>query len=66
MLFVCFTALHLYANYKAVTSVVMSTLNKSRFQILVNHYLATGEIASPEYVNQQESVFVGKYCLFLT
>jgi hypothetical protein len=59
MLFVCFTCLHLFANYKAVTSVVMSTLNKARLQIVVNHYLQTGEIGSPEFVNQKESVFVG-------
>ncbi|XP_062509007.1 RUS family member 1-like isoform X2 [Corticium candelabrum] len=59
ILFVCFTGLHLFANFKAVSSVVMSTLNTSRLQIVVNHYLETGEIGSPEYVNQQESVFLG-------
>lgn len=57
----CFTGLHLFANFKAVSSVVMSTLNTSRLQIVVNHYLETGEIGSPEYVNQQESVFLGIY-----
>ncbi|XP_065831555.1 RUS family member 1-like [Oscarella lobularis] len=57
-LFFIFTCLHLYANYQAVTSVVMDSLNKARLQILVNQYMKTGTIGSLEQINQEESVFL--------
>lgn len=55
-LFLLFTLLHLFANYSAVTSVVMETLNQARLHILVHHYLQTGRVLSLQEVNYKEPV----------
>lgn len=55
-LFCLFTALHLYANYSAVTSVVMETFNQARLHILVNEYFRTETVLSPREVNRREPV----------
>ncbi|XP_035660501.1 RUS family member 1-like isoform X2 [Branchiostoma floridae] len=55
-LFFVFTCLHLFANYNAVTCVVMETLNQSRLHILVSHYLRTGVVLNPAQANVQEPV----------
>lgn len=59
-LFLLFTLLHLFANYSAVTSVVMETLNQARLHILVHHYLQTGEVLSLQEVNYKEPVLWSK------
>ncbi|XP_061188413.1 RUS family member 1-like [Saccostrea echinata] len=56
ILFVFFTMLHLFANYSAVTSVIMESLNLARLHILVKDYLQTGRILSPEEGNYREPV----------
>jgi hypothetical protein len=38
-----FTIFHLYANYKAVTSVVMERLNRQRTDILIDAFLASNQ-----------------------
>ncbi|XP_061080051.1 RUS1 family protein C16orf58 homolog [Conger conger] len=58
-LFFIFTVFHLLANYRAVRSVVMETLNEARLSILLHHYLRDGRILSPSEANQRESVFLG-------
>ncbi|KAJ8312647.1 hypothetical protein KUTeg_010020 [Tegillarca granosa] len=55
-LFLLFTALHLYANYKAVTSVVMETFNQARLHIVVKEYLTSFTIPSVANVNYKEPV----------
>ncbi|KAI8506095.1 hypothetical protein Bbelb_164480 [Branchiostoma belcheri] len=55
-LFFVFTCLHLFANYNAVTCVVMETLNQSRLHILVSQYLRTGVVLNPAQANLQEPV----------
>lgn len=58
ILFFLFTVLHLFANYKAVRSVVMGTLNEARLSIVLNWYLLHGQLLSPVEANQKEPVFL--------
>ncbi|XP_060758165.1 RUS1 family protein C16orf58 homolog isoform X2 [Neoarius graeffei] len=58
ILFFLFTALHLFANYKAVRSVVMETLNEARLAIVLRRYLLDGQILSPAEANRREPVFL--------
>ncbi|XP_048582517.1 RUS family member 1 [Nematostella vectensis] len=59
VLFIIFTFLHLYANYCAVSSVVMETLNTTRLQIVTNEFLRTGHVLSPDEVGKMEPVIFG-------
>ncbi|XP_035511530.1 RUS1 family protein C16orf58 homolog [Morone saxatilis] len=56
-LFFLFTILHLFANYKAVRSVVMETFNEARLSIMLQQYLGDRRILSPPEANQREPVF---------
>ncbi|XP_053473767.1 RUS1 family protein C16orf58 homolog [Ictalurus furcatus] len=58
VLFFLFTALHLFANYKAVRSVVMETLNEARLAIVLRRYLLDGQILCPAEANRSEPVFL--------
>lgn len=58
MLFFLFTVLHLFANYKAVRSVVMETLNEARLSIVLHQYLLDGQLLSPSEANRKEPVFL--------
>ncbi len=59
-LFVILTMLHLYANYKAVTSLVFETLNKERLlRVLDSYYQRNKGVPSPADVNKKENVIVG-------
>ncbi|XP_029013995.1 RUS1 family protein C16orf58 homolog [Betta splendens] len=57
-LFFLFTILHLFANYKAVRSVVMETFNEARLSIVLHQYLSNKAILSPYEANQREPVFI--------
>ncbi|XP_020501388.2 RUS1 family protein C16orf58 homolog [Labrus bergylta] len=57
-LFFLFTVLHLFANYKAVRSVVMETFNEARLSIVLRQYLRDKRILSPREANQREPVFI--------
>ncbi|XP_029294280.1 RUS family member 1 [Cottoperca gobio] len=57
-LFFLFTVLHLFANYKAVRSVVMDTFNEARLSIVLQQYLRDRRILSPLEANQTEPVFL--------
>ncbi|XP_043942562.1 RUS family member 1 [Protopterus annectens] len=57
ILFILFTSLHLFANYRAVRGIVMETLNQSRLRIVLNHYLKEGKILTPAAANAKEPVF---------
>lgn len=61
-LFFIFTFLHLYANFRAVSSVVMETTSLSRLHLLVTEFLSTGHIMTPQEVGNREPVIFGK-CL---
>lgn len=58
ILFFLFAVLHLFANYKAVRSVVMETLNEARLSIVLHRYLLDGQLLSPAEANQKEPVFL--------
>lgn len=62
-LFFIFTFLHLYANFRAVSSVVMETVSLPRLHLLVTEYLYAGRIMTPEEVGSREPVVFGKSCL---
>ncbi|KAG7272664.1 hypothetical protein CRUP_008492, partial [Coryphaenoides rupestris] len=57
-LFFVFTALHLFANYKAVRSVVMETFNEARLSVVLREYLRSGRVLRPADGNRQEPVFL--------
>ncbi|XP_075704978.1 RUS family member 1 [Rhinoderma darwinii] len=59
LLFLVLTGLHLYANYRAVRSVVMETLNQSRLAIVLEHFLLEGQILRPAQANHKEPLFPG-------
>ncbi|KAM5126174.1 RUS family member 1, partial [Mantella aurantiaca] len=59
LLFLLLTSLHLYANYRAVRSVVMETLNQSRLNIILEHYLQEGRILRPAEANRMEPLLPG-------
>lgn len=57
--FISFTLLHIFANYRAVSCVVMETFNRSRYAIVVKSFLETaGDIAPVAWVNACESVWI--------
>lgn len=56
-LFVGFTLLHVYSNFRAVSSVVMETLNLTRFFLVVTRFVENGRVTSPRLANQSESVW---------
>lgn len=59
ILFVLLTFVHIIANYRAVSCVVMETFNQSRYGILVRHFLEkAGDIAPVDWVNARESVWI--------
>ncbi|KAM4698028.1 RUS family member 1 isoform 2-T2 [Rhinophrynus dorsalis] len=59
LLFFLLTSLHLYANYRAVRSIVMDTLNQSRLSIVLHHYLKDGQILAPAAANRREPLLPG-------
>ena len=61
MLFFVFTFLHLYSNYRAVSSVVMETINQARMHLLVSEFLSEGRLMTPEEVGHREPVLFGEF-----
>ncbi|KAK2581179.1 hypothetical protein KPH14_007983 [Odynerus spinipes] len=51
-------AVHLYANYSAVKSLRLTTLNEDRLALLVKDYFIHGTVSDPAEVNKKESVFL--------
>ena len=47
---------HLFANYKAVKSVIMQTFNRNRYHLLAQNYLNDAKIQSPYNINKMEPV----------
>jgi len=59
-LFALFTAIHLFANYRAVKSLQLETLNLARLLICAGHYLRHKAVPSIPNVNIEESVIIGR------
>ncbi|VDM75076.1 unnamed protein product [Strongylus vulgaris] len=58
-LFMVFTAVHLYANYRAVRALNMETLNLKRATILIRSWLSLNSIPSIQECNEAEPLFYG-------
>nr|KYP65696.1 UPF0420 protein C16orf58 isogeny [Cajanus cajan] len=54
--FLSLTVFHMYANYRAVRCLALNSLNPERSSILLQHFMGTGQVLSPEQVSSQESV----------
>ncbi|GAB4840119.1 Protein root UVB sensitive 3, variant 4 [Ancistrocladus abbreviatus] len=54
--FLSLTMFHMYANYKAVSSLSLNTLNTERSSILLQHFMLTGQVLAPEQVSMKEHV----------
>ncbi|XP_059655689.1 protein root UVB sensitive 3 [Cornus florida] len=54
--FLSLTMFHMYANYKAVRCLSLSTLNSERSSILLLHFMETGQVLSPDQVSVMEHV----------
>ncbi|XP_030880240.1 RUS1 family protein C16orf58 homolog [Leptonychotes weddellii] len=53
------TALHIYANYRAVRALVLETLNEGRLRLVLKHFLQRGEVLGPASANQMEPLWTG-------
>eukprot|EP00760_Papus_ankaliazontas_P001624 PhM_4_TR10541/c0_g1_i1/m.6076 len=58
IVFFLFTALHLYANFRGVSCVVLPTLNRQRAEILFDHFQKSGHksVLGPTQVSAHERV----------
>ncbi|KAD2804162.1 hypothetical protein E3N88_37539 [Mikania micrantha] len=54
--FLSLTVFHMYANYKAVKCLNLTTLNCERSSILLLHFMETGQVLSPKEVSVLEHV----------
>lgn len=59
-IFIVLAILHLFANVKAVKSVVLRTFNESRYLITLEEYFRSGKVLNPHEVNKLERVTIGK------
>ncbi|KAK7499048.1 hypothetical protein BaRGS_00009595, partial [Batillaria attramentaria] len=55
-MFMLMTALHLFANYRAVKSVCMESLNQARLHLIMEHYLTKGQVPAVVETNFREPV----------
>jgi len=58
LLFLILAILHIYSNYKAVSCLVMSTLNLARLNMVLDRYRETGLIGSVLEINRAETVMM--------
>uniref|UniRef100_A0A8C3S8V6 Chromosome 16 open reading frame 58 n=1 Tax=Chelydra serpentina TaxID=8475 RepID=A0A8C3S8V6_CHESE len=56
-----FTALHLYANYRAVRAVCMETLNRARLRLALRHFLYQRWVPTPAHANPREPLLPGDH-----
>lgn len=54
--FVIFTVLHLYCNFRAVRSLQLNHLNQARYDIILSSHLKGGPVPPPVEVNAREGV----------
>ncbi|XP_036986346.2 RUS family member 1 isoform X3 [Artibeus jamaicensis] len=57
--FFLLTALHVYANYRAVHALVIETLNEGRLRLVLKHFLQRGEVLDPTSANRMEPLWTG-------
>ncbi|OAY84178.1 protein root UVB sensitive 3 isoform X1 [Ananas comosus] len=56
-LFLSLTIFHMYANYKAVQCLSLTTLNYERSSILLQYFMQSGKVLTPEQVSPREHIF---------
>lgn len=56
-LFLAFTALHLWANYRAVSVLCLDTFNRRRAHLAMADWLAHGAVPSPAVIATREPLF---------
>ncbi|KAF8389708.1 hypothetical protein HHK36_024227 [Tetracentron sinense] len=54
--FLSLTMFHMYANYKAVQCLSLTTLNSQRSSILLQNFMETGQVLSPKQVSLMEHI----------
>ncbi|XP_077211359.1 root UVB sensitive protein (Protein of unknown function, DUF647) isoform X2 [Tasmannia lanceolata] len=54
--FLSLTMFHMYANYRAVRCLSLSTMNNERSSILLYHFMKTGQVLSPQQVSLMEHI----------
>ncbi|XP_065860577.1 protein root UVB sensitive 3-like isoform X2 [Euphorbia lathyris] len=54
--FLSLTVFHMYANYRAVRCLVLTSLNMQRSSILLQHFMEKGQVLSPEQVSRMEHI----------
>ncbi|EEC74755.1 hypothetical protein OsI_10514 [Oryza sativa Indica Group] len=54
--FLSLTIFHMYANYKAVQSLSLTTLNYERSSIMLQYFMDNGEVLTPQQVSKQEHI----------
>uniref|UniRef100_A0A7N2N552 Protein root UVB sensitive 3 n=1 Tax=Quercus lobata TaxID=97700 RepID=A0A7N2N552_QUELO len=54
--FLSLTMFHMYANYRAVRCLALTTLNPERSSIVFQYFMKTGQVLSPETVSKMEHV----------
>ncbi|KAF3431582.1 hypothetical protein FNV43_RR26313 [Rhamnella rubrinervis] len=54
--FLSLTFFHMYANYKAVKCLALNSLNPQRTSILLQHFMETGQVLTPEQVSRMEYI----------
>ncbi|KAL3102955.1 hypothetical protein niasHT_025863 [Heterodera trifolii] len=55
-LFLLFTAVHLFANYRAVKCIQLETLNPNRLTLAVRHFVEYGSVPSVAECNRKEPI----------
>ncbi|BBG94324.1 Protein of unknown function D [Prunus dulcis] len=56
--FLSLTMFHMYANYMAVRCLALNSLNPQRCSILLQHFMRTGQVLSPEQVSKMEHIYL--------
>ncbi|ONK76182.1 uncharacterized protein A4U43_C03F24790 [Asparagus officinalis] len=57
ILFLSLTLFHMFANYMAVRCLSLTTLNNERCSLLLQHFMETGQVLSPQQISRMEHVF---------
>ncbi|KAH7516082.1 hypothetical protein FEM48_Zijuj10G0097000 [Ziziphus jujuba var. spinosa] len=54
--FLSLTFFHMYANYKAVQCLALTSLNPQRSSIVLQHFMETGQVLTPKQVSRMEHI----------
>ena len=57
--FLLLAFLHLFFNYKACSCLVISTLNPSRYSLVIDEFLTSNIVAKPDVINRNEPFILG-------